>query len=106
MPWRNLLDDASRHHFVSDFAPRPLADGPSCLTGCFTGQRRHLAALLHRNLGRLAWSWGVLQARGDAQRVQVDPLQADPAIAPQARGVHIDVQLAGNLGIGMSLRCG
>src|SRR2546428_450725 len=30
MPWRNLLDDASRHHFVGDFVPRPLADYPSC----------------------------------------------------------------------------
>ena len=106
MPWRNLLDDASRHHFVGDFAPRPLADGPSGFLGILTGQRRHLAALFHRDLGLLPRSWGVLQALADAQCVQVDPLQADPAITPQAHGVHIDRQLAGNLRIGLSLRCG
>src|SRR6266702_3277491 len=106
MPWGDLLDDTTGDDIVGDLTPRPLSDRSSCLSGCLTGQGGDLEALLRGDLWLHSRAWSVLQALHNAQRIKVDPLQADPAISPQAGGVHVDRQLPGNLRIGLSLPCG
>jgi hypothetical protein len=45
MPWRNLLDDTSHLHFISNLPPRPLAHMVSRFGWGGTSQCRHLTAL-------------------------------------------------------------
>src|SRR5512135_3702968 len=105
MPWRNLLDDASGYHFVSNFAPRPLADGSPRFAWGLARQGGHLAALFCCNRWSHSWSRCILQALGDTQRLHVDPLQPHPPISPEADRVDSDLEIACNLGIGLSLGC-
>ena len=69
MPWRDLLDDAPLHQFLRNFAARPVADRSLCLHRRFTGQGRHLTALLRGELGRRSRSGRILQALCDTERL-------------------------------------
>ncbi len=97
MSRRNLLDDASCHHFVGDFASRPVAD--RALLRLLAGHRHHLAGLLRRDLRRPSWTGDILQALAHRHVFQRDRLPADPAHAPTAHRIHADSQVSGNLAI-------
>lgn len=85
MPRRDLLDDASRDQFVSNCAPRPLADRAPCFQRGFTRESCHLTALFRCELGRRSRSGRILQALGQTQSLQIDALQSDPAVSPSLR---------------------
>jgi hypothetical protein len=54
MAWRDLGDNATLHHFVSDFASRPLTDRP--LFWLLARQGDNLAGLLGGDLRRSSWT--------------------------------------------------
>ena len=91
MSRRNLLDDASGHHFVGDFASRPVADWP--FLWLFAGHRHHLAGLLRRDLRRPSWLGDIPQALAHRDIFERDRLQANPTHAPGAHRIHTDAQL-------------
>src|SRR6266853_3822880 len=105
MPWRDLLDDTARHHFLREFTSGPLTDRSSCLHRCFTGQGRNLAPLFRCELRRSSRSGRILQTLRYTERLKIDPLQSHPTIPPQADGIYVECQLTPNLGIGVPLRC-
>ncbi len=95
----NGRQDAAADDLVGDLTLAPLADGATGNAGRFTGQRHDLADLLGGNLGRAAGARGIGQALLDAQVGQVDPLEGQPALAPQPDGIDIEPQVASNLAI-------
>jgi len=100
MSWGDVLDNALRFQLVRDFAPGPLADGASRFGRSLARQRRHLTALLGSKLGGDPGPGCLLQPLGYAQGLQIDPLQARPAVSPQPHGIDADRHQAGNLHIG------
>jgi hypothetical protein len=103
MPRRNLRDDASDLQFGSSLPPGPRLCGASRFGWGFTGQSCHLTALFGGKRRGNPRPGRLLQPLGHAERLQIDPVQARPAIPPQPHRIDVDDQLAGNLRIGGSL---
>jgi hypothetical protein len=101
MARRNLRDNASCHHFVGDFAPRPVAD--RTLLGLLTSQRDHLACLLCRDLRRPARAWGILKPVTDRKILQRNGLQTNPAHSPTAHGIRFYSQFPPDVCIVLAL---
>ena len=73
MPRRDLLDDATSHHFVGNFSSGPLANGT--LFGLLAGHRDQLAALFCADLAPPARSRDILESVLDFEISQRDGLQ-------------------------------
>src|SRR6266567_4738842 len=97
MARRNLLDDATRHHFVGDFSSCPVAD--RAFFGLLAGQCDDLAGLFGGDMGRFSGTWDILQALPHREFLQRHRLQANPAHAPTANRIHTDFQISGDLAI-------
>src|SRR5215470_2629792 len=97
MPRRDLLDDAASHHFVSQFASGPLADGT--LFGLLAGHRDHLASLLCGDLAPPAGARDIPESVLHREICQRDSLQGQPTFAPEAYCLHADAKLASDLAI-------
>src|SRR5260370_37175532 len=103
MSWRDLFHDAPGFQFVSDFSPCPLTDRAPGFHRRFARDGGNLAALLAGDPGWNSWSWHIVLALYDAERVQINALQPYPAITPQARRIHVNGQFACNLRIRVAL---
>src|SRR5205823_5725337 len=103
LPGRDRGKDPASHHFVSDFAARPLTNGT--LLWLFTGQGDDLAGWLGRDLRRASWTWHILSSLAHGKLRERHRLQADPARAPTAHRVNAGLQFSGNLCIVGSLGC-
>jgi len=97
MPRRDLLDDATSHHFVGNFASGPLADGT--VFGLLTGHGDHLAALFCADLASPAGARDIPESVLHRQICQCDRLQGQPAFAPGAHRLHAYAKLTSNLAI-------
>src|SRR5437762_12737718 len=101
MARRNLLDDATSHHFVGDFPPCPVGDGT--FRWRFAGECEHLAGLLHRNLRGSPWSRDIAEPLVHGEILERELLPPDPAHAPAARRIRLDSQFSSNLRIIVAL---
>jgi len=97
MPRRDLLDDAASHHFVSNFASGPLADGT--VFGLLAGHRHHLAGLFGSDPAPPAGARDIPEPVLHREISQRDHLQGQPAFAPGTHRLHADAKLARNLAI-------
>ena len=103
MSWRELLNDAARHHFIGDFPSCPVADGT--FFGLFTGQGDQLTGLLGGDLCRTPGTLLIAQSLRDRAIFQGYRLQAEPTHAPLAHRVHTGSQFSGALRVSFPVGC-
>jgi hypothetical protein len=97
MPWGDLVDDATSHHLISNFAPCPLAD--RTLRWHFTGHRDQPARLLNRDLAFPARAWSIIESTLHEEIRSRNGLQGQPACAPGAHCLHTHAQFTRDLAI-------
>jgi hypothetical protein len=103
MARRNLLEDASYHHFVGNLMSRPLAD--RALPGLLADQRHYLTGLFRRDLRRPPGARFIAEPLVHRQVSQRHCLQANPAPAPTLHGIYAHAQFPRNLTVILSRVC-
>jgi len=103
MAGRDLLHDATRHHFVGDFASCSVAD--RALFGLVTRQCHHLADLFGGDLRGAPGARNIAQSLSHIQVSQVGGLQRKPARTPGANRIHTYMQVVCNLRIVPAFCC-
>jgi hypothetical protein len=95
MARRNVLDNSSCHHFLSNLTPSPVANGT--LFGLLTGQCYQLTDLLGGDLRGPSWTWDIGQAFAHGEVFEGDGLQTNPVHPPLAHRVHAGTLFSGDL---------
>lgn len=96
-----MRDNASGHHLVGHFAPRPVAD--RTFGWRLAGKCDHLAGLRYRDLRWATRSWNIAEALMNVAVVQGHCLQANPPHPPTAHGVCFHSQFSANLCVVLAL---
>jgi hypothetical protein len=99
MARRNLGQDAALDDVVGDFASGPLRDGTASLLGSFTGEGDDLAALLSSDLDRSPGARDIAEPLLERELSEWYGRKGEPAIAPEANGIDLKAEGAGNLGV-------
>src|ERR1035437_5782346 len=100
-----MLYNLAFHHFISNFARRPLANWPTCFFRLLTGQCFNLATLVSSNPTWSSWTGPILQTIFDAQIIVRDSLCFCPTIAPALCRVDTYLELPGYRTVGLPLSC-
>src|SRR2546421_11938762 len=103
MACRDLGHNAASHHFVSNFASRPVAD--RTFFWLLARHRDHLAGLLSSDLCWSSWAWNILKAFSDREFRERNRVQPDPAPTPGTSRVNTDLEFSGNLRVPFSVCC-
>ncbi len=90
-------DNAPLDDFVGDFAARPLGNRSPSVFRSFTSEGHDLAALLGSDLDRAAGAWHVTKTLVQRKLGKGNGGEGEPAGAPEADGIDIKVEQAGDL---------
>jgi hypothetical protein len=100
-----VVYDAAFYDFIGNLTVGPVADGTPGVFRLFTCHGLDLATLVSRNLDWRPGSRQVFQTFFDAQVIQSNRLQYQPAVAPQSGRIYGNPESFGNLAIVLALRC-
>ena len=91
--------NATLDDFVSDFASGPLRNWTTSVLGSFTGEADDLAALLSSDLDWPTRAGHVTETLVQRELGERNGSEGEPAIAPEADGIDLKVEGAGDLGV-------
>ena len=99
MARRNLGKDAVLDDFIGDFASSPLGYRSSSVFGSFTGEGDDLAALLGADLDGSSRARHIAETLVQRELGERDGREGEPAVAPEANGIGLKAEGAGDLGV-------
>lgn len=99
MTGRQLRDDAAVDRFLDQLAAAPLAERTARFGRERAGQRHDLADLFAGQPGGTARAGSITEPFLDAQVGQRHALEGQPTLPPGPDRIHVQSDLAGNLGI-------
>ncbi len=99
MAARNRGEDAALDDFVGNLASGPLRDGSASVFGRFTSEGNDLAALLSCDLDGSSGAGDIAQTLVEREVGERNGSKGEPAIAPEANGINLKVERAGDLGV-------
>src|ERR671939_291516 len=95
----NFWQGATLDDLVSDFASGPLRDGSPRVRGRFTGEGNDLAAVLGADLDWASGAGHITETFFEGKVGKGNGSKGEPAVAPAADGIDIQVEEAGDLGV-------
>src|ERR671932_1724336 len=95
----NLGHNAALDDFIGNLAASPLRDGSASVRGGCTGEGNDLAALLSTDLDGSSGARHIAEPLVQRELGERNGREGEPAGAPAADGIDIQVEEAGDLGV-------